>query len=136
MIAFLVCIVAPVYFSFQLIYSKTEAFLRNPNQIYEGLKSISVQIKDWTGQDLLSSNIITDVQKRAAGFIPGLLNSSATMLGNLFMILFLSFFMFTNGKEFEKSVAGGIKKGARGAPRSRPDPELNGRKRLKAGGGL
>ena len=104
MTAFLLCIVAPIGLSFQLLYSKTESFLKNPNEIYAGLKSASAQIKAWTGQDLLSNEVIKNVQNKAAGFIPMLLNSSATMIGNLLMILFLSFFMFVNGIEMEKSV--------------------------------
>jgi len=104
MLAFLLCIVAPVYFSFQLLYSKVEAFLQNPNQIYAGLKTISAQIKEWTGQDVMSMDLVNEIPKKAAGFIPMLLNSSATMIGNLLMILFLSFFMFINGPELEKAV--------------------------------
>jgi len=104
MVAFLLCIVAPVYFSFQLLYSKVETFLQNPNQIYTGLKSISAKINEWTGQDIMRSDMIGEIPKRVAGFIPMILNSSATMIGNLLMILFLSFFMFTNGPELEKSA--------------------------------
>lgn len=104
MVAFLICIAAPVYMCFHMFYGKIEVLLKNPERITEGLKSVSAQIKEWTGQDLLTTDITKNIQGKLGSFIPKVLNSSATMLGNLLMILFLSFFMFTNGPELEKSM--------------------------------
>ncbi|MBE9464264.1 AI-2E family transporter [Dyadobacter subterraneus] len=105
MFAFVTCIVVPIYFSVQLVYSKIEHFLKNPDQIYSALNAVSNQIKDWTGQDISQSDFVKELPKRVAGFVPMLLNSSATLIGNLLMILFLSFFMFTNGPQLERAVS-------------------------------
>lgn len=104
MVLFLACIVAPVYFSLQMVFTKIEAILKQPEQVNGAIDAISAQLKEWTGQDLLTKEATADIRKKAAGLIPGLLNSSATMLGNLLMILFLSYFMFKNGRNMEKQV--------------------------------
>lgn len=104
MVAFLICIAAPIYMCFAMLYEKAEALLKNPAQINESLKGVSSQIKQWTGQDLLSADVTKNIQSKLGSFVPKLLNGSATMLGNLLMILFLSYFMFTNGPALEKSL--------------------------------
>lgn len=104
MVIFMACIVAPVYFSLQMIFSKIDDILKDPGQVNHAIDAISAQLREWTGQDLLTKEATADVRKKAASFIPGILNSSATMLGNLLMILFLAFFMFQNGRHMEKTL--------------------------------
>ncbi len=104
MVVFLICIAAPIYLCFNMLYQKVEALLKDPTQVSQGLKSVSSQIKQWTGQDLLTPDVTKNIQNKLGTFIPKLLNGSATMLGNLLMILFLSYFMFTNGPELEKAL--------------------------------
>lgn len=104
MVIFMACIVAPVYFSLQMTYSKIDDILKDPEQINHAIDAISAQLREWTGQDLLTKEATADIRKKAASFIPGILNSSATMLGNLLMILFLAFFMFQNGRHMEKTL--------------------------------
>ncbi|MCF0070188.1 AI-2E family transporter [Dyadobacter sp. CY261] len=101
MVLFMACIVAPVYFAVQMIFQKVETVMKNPEQVNQATEAISNQLREWTGQDLLSKEATADLRKKAASFIPGILNSSATMLGNLLMILFLAFFMFKNGRVME-----------------------------------
>ena len=105
MFVFVACIVVPVYFSVQLLYIKVEQILKNPEQVYSVLDTVSKQIKEWTGQDISQSEFIKGIPEKVSGFIPILLNSSATLIGNLLMILFLAYFMFINGPQLEKSVS-------------------------------
>jgi len=105
MFVFVACIVVPVYFSVQLLYIKVEQILKNPQQVYSVLDTVSKQIKEWTGQDISQSEFIKGIPEKVSGFIPILLNSSATLIGNLLMILFLAYFMFINGPQLEKSVS-------------------------------
>lgn len=105
MFVFVACIVVPVYFSVQLLYIKVEQILKNPQQVYSVLDTVSKQVKEWTGQDISQSSFIKGIPEKVSGFIPILLNSSATLIGNLLMILFLAYFMFINGPQLEKSVS-------------------------------
>jgi predicted PurR-regulated permease PerM len=104
MVLFMACIVAPVYFSLQMVFTKINGILKEPEQVNQAVDAVSAQIKEWTGQDLLTKEGAADIGKRAAGLIPRILNSSATMIGNLLMILFLAFFMFTTGQTVEKNL--------------------------------
>ncbi|KAA0993006.1 AI-2E family transporter [Dyadobacter aurulentus] len=104
MVLFMACIVAPVYFSLQMVYSKVQVILKEPEQINQAMEAVSKQLTTWTGQDLLNKQAIGDVGKKVGSFIPGMLNSSAMMLGNLLMILFLAYFMFLNGHTVEATL--------------------------------
>ncbi|WP_353719435.1 AI-2E family transporter [Dyadobacter sp. 676] len=104
MVLFMACIVAPVYFSIQMIFQKINMIVENPDQVNHAIDAIATQLREWTGQDLLNKEATADIRKKATGFIPGILNSSATMLGNLLMILFLAYFMFKNGRMMEEAV--------------------------------
>lgn len=108
MVLFMACIVAPIYFSLQMIFRKVEGIMQDPGQVDHAIDAISQQLREWTGQDFLTKEAAADLGKKAAGFIPGILNSSATMVGNLLMILFLAFFMFKNGRLMESTLEDSI----------------------------
>lgn len=104
MVLFMACIVAPVYLALQMVFQKVTGIMDNPEQVNQAIAAISRQLREWTGQDLLTKEATADMGKKAAGFIPAILNSSAMMLGNLLMILFLAYFMFKNGRNMERTI--------------------------------
>lgn len=104
LLAFLVCIGLPVYLTVLLLSAKINELLHNPQGIQQVLQAFSGQIKEWTGRELITDDNIQQLQKGVTGFIPALLNSTASILGNLVMLLFLSYFMFSNGKAMEKAL--------------------------------
>ena len=105
MIGFLICIGLPVSLAVHLLSSKINDVAGNSQEVVNGLKAVSQQIKDWTGQDLLTDENIKEIQRPLATIIPSLLNSSVNVIGNLLMILFLSFFMLTNGRLMEDRLS-------------------------------
>ena len=104
MLAFLVGVGLPLYMAIHLLSAKIAALFSHSQGIQEVLQAFSGQVKTWTGRELITDDSIQQLQKGVSGFIPALLNSTASMLGNLVMLLFLAFFMFTNGKEMEKAL--------------------------------
>ena len=104
LLAFIICMGIPVYFAIQLISSKIGLLLNNSDEVMQILDSVSKWVTEKTGNDFLSKENITQFQKQLANLIPILLNNTATVVGNLIMILFLSFFMFTGGTNMEKSL--------------------------------
>jgi predicted PurR-regulated permease PerM len=104
MVGFLVCIGLPVFVSVRILSGKINALFNNSAEVMGVLQSFSKQIQQWTGQEILSQQNIQGLQKSLTNFIPILLNSTATMLANLIMILFLSFFMLTSGRQMEKAL--------------------------------
>ncbi len=104
LLAFIVGIGLPFSFAIHLISSKINVLLNNSDQIVMVFKSASAQIKNWTGIDVLTNQSLNDVQKAVTNYIPSFLNDSATVVANLLMILFLYFFMLTNGPLIEKNI--------------------------------
>lgn len=104
LLAFLICIGLPIYLAIHLLSSKVSYLLNNTESIMNVLETVSDWIIEKTGNDLLSSQNIGQIQKQLANLIPALLNNTATVLGNLIMLLFLSFFMFTSWSKMEKAL--------------------------------
>jgi predicted PurR-regulated permease PerM len=104
LVGFLVCIGLPIFLTVRMLSGKVNALFTNTHEVTKVLQSFSKQVQQWTGQEILSQQNIQGMQKAATNFIPILLNSTATMLGNLIMILFLAFFMLTSGREMEKAL--------------------------------
>lgn len=104
LIGFLVIIGLPIYITVNLMTPKINSLFNNSQEVMQGLKSVSAQLKEWTGQDLLTENNMAELQKRTTNFIPAFLNSTAVILGNLGLMLFVFFFMLTNARFMEKSL--------------------------------
>ncbi len=104
LLAFLICIGLPIYLAIHLLSSQVSLLLNNPDSIMKVLETVSNWIIEKTGNDLLSTQNIGQIQKQLANLIPALLNNTANVLGNLIMLLFLSFFMFTSWSKMEKAL--------------------------------
>lgn len=100
---FLILFGLPVYYIINLLSPKITEIFSHSDEVILGLKSVSAQIKEWTGQELFTDENVTELQKRLANFFPAFLNSTAMILSNLAMLLFVYFFMLTNWKEMEAS---------------------------------
>ncbi len=103
MLGFLVAIGLPVYLIVNMLSPKITQVFSHSDELMRGLKSVSAQIKEWTGQEVFSDSNIVELQKRITNFFPAFLNSTAMILANLAMMLFVYFFMLTNGRQMEKS---------------------------------
>ncbi|HXO75431.1 MAG TPA: AI-2E family transporter [Puia sp.] len=104
-VGFLIVVGLPIYLAVRLTSSKINSLFADQQEVMQVLRSFSQQIKSWTGDELLTDENIQKLQKGIAGFIPTLLNSTASMLGNLIMLLFLSFFMFKYARPMEEGMA-------------------------------
>lgn len=104
LLVFLICIGLPIYMAIHLLSSKISYLLNNTEAVMQALESVSNWIIEKTGNDLLSTANIGKIQKQIANLIPALLNNTATVLGNLIMLLFLSFFMFTSWSKMENAL--------------------------------
>lgn len=104
MLGFLILFGLPVYYIINLLSPKISEIFSHSDEVVQGLKSVSAQIKEWTGQELFTDENVGELQKRVANFFPAFLNSTALIVGNLAMMLFVYYFMLTNGKTMESSI--------------------------------
>jgi len=104
LLAFLICIGLPIWLSVRVLSPKISTLFTHTDEVLQVLQSFSKQIQEWTGQELLTQENIQALQKYVTNFIPILLNSTATMLANLVLLLFLSYFMLTSSRNMEKAL--------------------------------
>jgi predicted PurR-regulated permease PerM len=104
MLGFLVVFGLPVYWIIQLMSPKINEVFSHSQELIQGVQSVSAQVREWTGQDLLTEQNITELQRKIANFFPAFLNSTAMILSNLAMMLFVYFFMLTNGQRMEDGL--------------------------------
>jgi predicted PurR-regulated permease PerM len=101
---FLLLIAAPLYYTIVLVSPKITAVFSHADELKVGIQALSDKVKQITGEELLSEKNIKTVEASLANFIPTFLNSSATILGNMLVMFFVLFFMFTGGRAMEASV--------------------------------
>jgi predicted PurR-regulated permease PerM len=104
LLGFLLLFGLPVYSVFSLITPRIQEAFSHSQELIQGLKAVSEQVKEWTGQDLFTQETIAKFQEKIANFFPAFLSSTALILSNLAMMLFLYFFMLTNGDSMEKGI--------------------------------
>lgn len=101
-IASLILIAIPIYFSIELLTARISAIISNPADIMEKTKLVLAKFEQLTGYQLLNDENLHSLQQRASNIIPGILNSSASILSNFAIMFFLLYFMLKNGVEVEK----------------------------------
>ncbi|MEO6547441.1 MAG: AI-2E family transporter [Ferruginibacter sp.] len=101
-LASLVVITIPVYFSFILISPKISSLVNNQQEVVKGLEVFSKKLEPYTGQPLFSAANAQSIAKKASAYIPSFLNSTATVLTNLIMMFFLLYYLLAGGKQIEK----------------------------------
>ncbi|MBS1608322.1 MAG: AI-2E family transporter, partial [Bacteroidetes bacterium] len=95
----------PVYLAVTLISPKVEQFLGNPSQVADAIKSSVTVIQKRTGVNLFSQQSLSGLLNKGAAFIPSLLNSTANLVTNMAIMLFVLYYMLYNGREMERSLS-------------------------------
>ena len=62
MIGFLVLFGLPVYYIINLLSPKITEVFSHSDEVVQGLKSVSAQIKEWTGQELFTDENVAELQ--------------------------------------------------------------------------
>ncbi len=101
-IAYLIIIATPVYFSIKLVSPKINDLINNQDKVIENLRGFSMKIKDYTGVEILSAENTKSISQKITAFIPKLINSTASVLTNLIMMFFLLYYLLVNGREVER----------------------------------
>ncbi len=108
LLASLILIAIPIYFSIQLISNKVSEILNNTSDIVEKAKIIQAKVQASYGINLFNEQNILEFEKQAKAFIPMVLNNSANILSNFAIMFFLQYFLLVNGREVEKFLNGFI----------------------------
>jgi len=92
----------PISLAIMLISPKINAFLADPSAMIESARQSITTIQENLGFTFVSENSLAAALNKLTTFIPSLLNSTATIISNLAIMLFVLYYMFYNGREIER----------------------------------
>jgi predicted PurR-regulated permease PerM len=98
---YLLIIGLPVFITIVLVSPKINAFLDDPSAFINAAKHSVVILQEKTGYKFVSENSLTSSLSKLPALIPGILNSTATLITNLGIMLFVLFYMLYHGREIE-----------------------------------
>ncbi|MCR6718954.1 MAG: AI-2E family transporter [Chitinophagaceae bacterium] len=94
----------PVFLAITLISPKINAFLEDPEAMVENVKSSIQTVQNKIGFNFVSEGSLTQSLGKLTAFLPTLLNSTATLVTNLAIMLFFLYYMLVNGAESERKT--------------------------------
>jgi len=100
-IYYLLILGIPIFLSITLISPKVNAFLENPTAMLDAAKKSIMTIQENMGFKLVSAESLSTSLNKLTNFIPTLLNSTATLITNLAIMLFILYYMLYHGREIE-----------------------------------
>jgi predicted PurR-regulated permease PerM len=104
-IYYLLLIGLPVFLAITLISPKINAFMANPEQMVDSAKQSITVVQQKLGFTLLSENTLSQSLSKLSAFIPTVLNSTANLVTNLAIMLFILYHMLKNGSEMERVMS-------------------------------
>ena len=104
MIYYLVLLGLPVFLAITLISPKVNAITNDPTATIESIKHAVLEVQQKAGVTFISEKSLTDSLAKITSFIPSILNSTATLLTNLILMLFILYYMLYHGTEMEKTL--------------------------------
>jgi predicted PurR-regulated permease PerM len=99
---YLLLIGLPVFIAIVVISPKLDTFLENPGAMISDAKHSIILVQEKTGFNFISEATLTNSLSKLSAFIPSILNSTATLVTNLAIMLFVLYFMLYNGREMER----------------------------------
>jgi len=94
----------PVFLAITLISPKINAFLDDPNAMVNAAKHSITTIQEKIGFKFVSEASLTNSLSKLSAFIPTILNSTANLITNLAIMLFVLFYILYNGREIERML--------------------------------
>jgi predicted PurR-regulated permease PerM len=101
---YLLLIGLPVFLAVTLISPKINSFLSNPNETIASIKQSITIIQQKLGFKLISETSLSNSLSRLSAFVPSVLNSTANLITNLAIMLFVLYHMLINGSEIERML--------------------------------
>jgi predicted PurR-regulated permease PerM len=99
---YLVIVGIPVTLAVLLISPKISALLENPAAMMATAKASVMEVQEKLGFTIVSERTISSSVEKLSAFIPSILNSTAALITNLAIMLFVLYYMLYNGKEMER----------------------------------
>jgi predicted PurR-regulated permease PerM len=95
----------PIFFAIMLISPKINAFLDDPTGMMEAARNSVMQVQEKFGLHVVSKESLDTSLSKLTAYLPTILNSTATIITNLAIMLFVLYYMLYNGSEIERYLA-------------------------------
>ena len=92
----------PISLAVMLISPKINAFLADPTTMIESARKSITTIQENLGFTFVSESSLSTALNKVTAYLPTFLNSTATIISNLAIMLFVLYYMFYNGREIER----------------------------------
>jgi predicted PurR-regulated permease PerM len=104
LIGYLLLLGLPVFLAVTLISPKVNAFLDNPSATIDNIKQAVALVQQKAGIVIVSEESLSNSLNKLTSFIPSILNSTASLVTNLAIMLFFLYYMLCYGSEIEKTL--------------------------------
>jgi len=101
-LGYLVLVAIPFYLAVKMIAPKIHEIINNQDILVNGAESFVEKFESYTGAKLLSDENLRMLTQNITGFIPKLINSTASLAINLIMMFFLLYYLLVNGYQVER----------------------------------
>ncbi len=101
-IYYLLLIGLPIFLAITLISPKINTFLANPTDMIDKARASLTTIQQKIGFTIISDESLSTGLNKLTNYVPGLLNSTANLVTNLAIMLFVLYYMLYNGRELER----------------------------------
>lgn len=101
---YLLLIGLPVYLAITLISPKINAVMNDPTATIATAKTALLSMQDKLGFKFLSERSVNSAVEKVSSILPSLFTSTATVVTNLTIMLFLLYYMLYSGSAMEKTL--------------------------------
>lgn len=103
LISFLVLLL-PVFTVLYMLSDKIGYLFNHSNEIMQGLRSMSLSIKEYAGVDIFSEEKLTALQEQGAALIPSVLSNVLEIFSSILFMYFILYFMLTSSRKMEATI--------------------------------
>ncbi|MBW7845317.1 MAG: AI-2E family transporter [Bacteroidia bacterium] len=100
----LVIILIPTLLTTNLLYNKITSIVNNPNSFIHSIQEIDIRIREITGRQIITPEIITKLQENISVYLPTFLNKVFLIIGNIAMMYFMLYFMLVQREKMQEEV--------------------------------
>ena len=101
---YLILLGLPVYLAVTLVSPKINTFLSDPNATITNVKHAIMQVQQNLGVSMVTEKSLEGSLTKITAFLPSILNSTATLITNLVIMLFFLYYMLYHGSDMEKTL--------------------------------
>lgn len=105
LLGYMFLLILIIYITVVLLGPKLRHFIDDPTLMINAVNSAIADIEKKTGLELITESSLSDMMKKITDFIPTLINSTADLIVNLAVMLFMLYYMLVRGKEMEEYLA-------------------------------